>query len=81
MSDNRNEVSLASRLHLEDGKPVLCIVVGHALDRARERFRRRGTLRDLATRDLVEAGRPPMYRVGRELSREAPSGTPRRGSS
>ena len=38
MSDHRDEVALASRLHLEDGKPVLCIVEGHPLDSARERL-------------------------------------------
>ena len=38
MADDCDEIALATGLHLEDGKPVLGIVEGDALDGARERF-------------------------------------------
>ena len=40
MPDDGDEIALAPRLHLQDGEPVVGIVVGDALDSARERFER-----------------------------------------
>ena len=41
MSNHRYEITLATGLHLQDGEPVLGVVVGNALNGARERFERR----------------------------------------
>ena len=38
VADDRDEVALAARLHLQDGEAVVLIVEGHALDRADERL-------------------------------------------
>ena len=45
MPDDGDEIALSSGLHLQDGEPVLGIVVGDALDSARKRFERRCCLR------------------------------------
>ena len=42
MPDDRDEVALAARLHLQDGEAVVLIVKRHPLDRADERFTRSG---------------------------------------
>jgi hypothetical protein len=41
VADDGDEIALAPRLHLQDGEPIVGIVVGDALDGTRERFERR----------------------------------------
>ncbi len=38
MADDRNQVPAAARLDLQDGKAIVLIVEGYALDRADKRF-------------------------------------------
>ena len=42
MPDDRDEVALAARLHLQDGEAIFLIVKSHPFDRADERFTRSG---------------------------------------
>ena len=38
MTDDRHEIALAARLHLQDGETIVLVVKGHPLDGADERF-------------------------------------------
>jgi hypothetical protein len=55
MSHDRHQVALAARLHLQDGKAVVLIVEGHALDGPDERISGRGRV----VRGF-QGGRPEM---------------------
>ena len=44
VADEGDEVALAARLHLQDGKAILGIVEGDALDRARQRLQDRSLI-------------------------------------
>ena len=53
VADDRDEVALAARLHLQDGKAVLGIVEGDALDRARQRLQGRSLISLCGSEHLV----------------------------
>ena len=53
MADDRHKVTLAAGLHLQDGKAILGIVEGDALDRAREGLQGRSLISLCGSEHLV----------------------------
>jgi hypothetical protein len=60
MPDDRNEVTFATRLHLQDREAIFLIVKSHSFDRADERFTRSGRV----SCRPQDASWPPMESLG-----------------
>ena len=70
MADDRHQIALAPGMHLEDGKAILGIVEGDALDRAREGLQGRSLISLCGSEHLVHGACWVEFPASSTLSRD-----------